>query len=233
VYLAQADSLGRFSVGPLNPGTYLVRATIDQNQNHRADRGESWDSLRVTAPRSAPIELLAASRDTLPALIVSATLADSVTLHVTFDRLLDPAQQFVPDNFRVAGADSVRVPVTAVRTPREELELARVQQQRSADSVRRVDSLAGRRPPVAPRAVTPPADSTPKPSRPPPFTTISLVLARPLAPNAPYRVRVTNVRALSGRATASERSFTTPKAAPARPPADTSARRPAAAPSRP
>ena len=234
VYVAQADSLGRFSVGPLNPGTYLVRATIDQNQNHRADRGESWDSLRVTTPHPAPIELLAASRDTMPALIVSATLADSVTLRVVFDRLLDPAQQFVPDNFRVAGADSVRVPVTAVRTPRDEAELARVQQQRMADSARRAGSLAGRpRPRAVPSAAPARADSTPKPSRPPPFTTLSLVLARPLAPNAPYRVRVSTVRALSGRAIASERSFTTPRPPPPRPPADTSARRPAAPPSRP
>lgn len=233
VYLAQADSLGRFSVGPLDPGTYLVRATIDQNQNHRADRGESWDSLRVAAPHPAPIELLTASRDTLPALIVSATLADSVTLRVVFDRLLDPAQRIPPESFRVAGSDSVRIPVTAVRTPRDEAELARVQQQRTADSVRRADSLARRpRPPVPPAAVTP-ADSTPKPTRPPPFTSVSLVLARPLAANAPYRVRVSAVRALSGRSTPSERSFTTPRPPPARPPADTTARRPAPPPSRP
>lgn len=234
VYLAQADSLGRFSVGPLNPGTYLVRATIDQNQNHRADRGESWDSLRVTAPHPAPIELLTASRDTMPALIVSATLADSVTLRVVFDRLLDPAQRIPPESFRVAGSDSVRIPVTAVRTPRDEADLARAQQQRSADSVRRADSLAGRpRPPVARAAGAAPTDSTPKPTRPPPFTSVSLVLTRPLAPNAPYRVRVSAVRALSGKSTPSERSFTTPRPAPARPPADTTARRPAPPPSRP
>jgi hypothetical protein len=236
VYLAQADSLGHFSVGPLNAGTYLVRATIDQNQNHRTDRGESWDTLRVTAPHPAPIELLAASRDTMPALIVSATLGDSVTLRVVFDRLLDPAQRIPPDNFRVAGADSVRIPVTAVRTPRDEAELARVQEQRMADSVRRADSVAGRpRPRAVPAPATPPADSAPKPTRPPPFTTVSLVLARPLAPNAPYRVRVSAVRALSGRSIASERSFTTPRQAPppTRPPADSTARRPAPPPSRP
>jgi len=50
VYLAQSDSLGKFTVGPLNPGSYLVRMTVDQNQNHRADRSESFDTLRVVAP---------------------------------------------------------------------------------------------------------------------------------------------------------------------------------------
>jgi hypothetical protein len=228
IYIAQADSLGRFAVGPLTPGTYLVRATVDQNANHRADRGESFDTLRVTAPQSAPIELLTASRDTLPARIASVSLADSLTLRVLFDRLLDPAQQFPPANFHLAGADSVPVPITAVRTPRDERALQRSQQQAAVDSARRADSLAGRpRPPVPPAAATARADSTPKPSRPPPFTTISLVLAHPIAPNANYRLRVTSVRALSLRETGSERSFFTPKPTPS--PAD-STRAPGAPP---
>ena len=95
VYLAQSDSAGRFAVGPLNPGSYLVRATLDQNQNHRVDRGESFDTVRVSAPQSGPVELLVAPRDTLPARIVSVAVADSLTLRVVFDRLLDPSQQFL------------------------------------------------------------------------------------------------------------------------------------------
>ena len=232
VYLAQADSGGRFSVGPLDPGSYLVRATIDQNNNHRADRGESWDSLRVTAPSSAPVELLAASRDTLPARLATVTLVDSVTLRLVFDRLLDPAQQFALTNFRVVGSDSVPVALAAVRTPAQEAELMLARQRQMADSVRRADSLAGRpSPPVQPPPPSP-RDSLPKPSRPAPFTALSLVLARPLAPNTPYRARVTTVRALSGEATASERLFTTPRAEAPRPAADSAAPRGAAPPAR-
>ena len=226
VYIAQADSLGRFAVGPLTPGSYLVRATVDQNSNHRADRGEAFDTVRVNAPQSAPLELLTASRDTLPARIASVSVADSLTLRVVFDRLLDPAQQLAPASFHLAGADSVAVPITAVRTPRDEVALQRAQQQAAADSARRADSLAGRpRPPVlpAPRAnAAARTDSVPKPSRPPPFTTITLVLGHPLAPNANYRLRVTSVRALSLRETGSERTFFTPKPAPP-PAADTTA----------
>lgn len=227
IYIAQADSLGRFAVGPLTPGSYLVRATVDQNNNHRADRGEAFDTVRVNAPQSAPLELLTASRDTLPARIASVSVADSLTLRVVFDRLLDPAQQLPATNFHLAGADSVAIPITAVRTPRDEAALQRAQQQAAADSARRADSLAGRpRPPVAPTAPANAAraDSTPKPSRPPPFTTISLVLGRPLAPNANYRLRVTTVRALSLRETGSERTFFTPKPAPP-PAADSTAPR--------
>jgi len=231
VYLAQTDSAGRFAVGPLSPGSYLVRATIDQNQNHRADRGESFDTVRVTAPQSAPVELLAAPRDTLPARIVSVAVVDSLTLRLTFDRLLDPSQQFPVANFNLAGADSVRIPITAVRTMHEEAALTRARSQTTADSVRRADSLAGRlRPPAQPAAR---ADSASKPSRPAPFTTVSLVLPRQLAPNTSYRVRVTTVKALSGRETGSERSFVTPRAAPARPPADTTTRPGTPRPARP
>ena len=232
VYLAQADSGGRFSVGPLDPGSYLVRATVDQNDNHRADRGESWDSLRVSAPSSAPVELLTASRDTLPARLATVTVSDSVTLRLTFDRLLDPAQQFPLTNFRVAGSDSVPVALTGVLTPAQEAELALTRQRQMADSARRADSLAGRPlPPVQPAPASA-QDSVPRPSRPAPFTAISLVLARPLAPNTPYRARVTTVRALSGRTTESERLFTTPRASAPRAAADSAAPRGPAPPAR-
>ena len=38
-------SAGRFAVGPLTPGTYLVRAIIDQNQNRALDRSEPCDTV--------------------------------------------------------------------------------------------------------------------------------------------------------------------------------------------
>lgn len=234
VYLAQSDSLGRFTVGPLNPGSYLVRMTVDQNQNHRADRSESFDTLRVVAPHPAPVELLAASRDTLPARISSASVTDSTSLRVVFDRLLDPAQQFTATNFFLAGADSVRIPITAVRSPIEDEARERAKQQALADSTRRADSLAGRPRPPAPRPAAAAAiDSLPKPSRPAPYTTISLDIARPLIPGATYRLRVTTIRALSGRATGSERTFTTPKTSAPRTPADSMAPSGARPPRRP
>jgi hypothetical protein len=228
LYIAQADSAGRFSVGPLVPGTYLVRGTIDQNNNRTRDRTESWDSVRVTAPQSAPVELLAAPRDTLQARLTTVTLADSVTLRLTFDRLLDPAQQFPVANFRVAGADSVPIQLTATRTPQEEVAAQRVRSQQDADSARRADSVAGRpRPVQPPQPAGPPAtaaaDSAPKPSRPAPFNNISLGLARQLAPNTTYRVTVKSVRALSRREGGSERTFTTPRPVVARPNADSAA----------
>jgi Big-like domain-containing protein len=232
-YLAKTDTGGKFVVGPLGPGTYLVRGFIDQNQNRALDRTEAWDSVRVTAPQSGPIELLTAPRDTLPARLLSVSPIDSVTFRLTFDRLLDPVQSFPIANFRVVGADSVVLPIAATRTPREEAQRDSIRQKAAADSARRVDSLAGNFvPPVrpaapaagAPGAPTPVAPKGPaRPSRPAPFTTITIVMGQPLKVSTNYRVSVTTVRALSGRVTGSERQFTTPKPPPPRPPGDSTA----------
>jgi hypothetical protein len=226
-YLAAADSIGNFVLGPLGPGTYLVRGVIDQNQNRELDRTEAWDSVRVTIPSSNPVELLAAPRDTLAARLLAVNPIDSVTLRLQFDRLLDPMQTIPIANVRLAGADSAPIGLAAVRTPREEAARAKTIADAAADSARRADLLAGRPrpapPPVAPAtgAGSRPAPATP--SRPPPYTTVTVVLSRPLTPNTSYRASVTGVRALSGRVAASERQFTTPRRPPPRPPGDSTA----------
>ncbi|MEO6526800.1 MAG: Ig-like domain-containing protein [Gemmatimonadaceae bacterium] len=236
VYLAQSDTAGRFVLGPLNPGSYLVRAIIDQNSNRALDRGESWDSVRVTTPQAAPIELLTAARDTLSAKLLTVATIDSVTLRLTFDRLLDPSQSFTVANVRILTTDSAAVPITAVRTPREDEAIAKAEQQAALDSVRRADSLAGKPRPAPPPAAAVPLPAAERaapatPSRPPPYTTITLIVGRPLLPNTTFLARVTEARALSGRVTGSERRFTTPRPSP-KTPTDTSAapRAPAANP---
>jgi hypothetical protein len=227
VYLAQADSLGAFTVGPLPPGTYLMRGTIDQNHNRQQDRTEPWDTLGVAAPQTGQLELLMAPRDTLAARIQGVTVADSVTLSVTFDRLLDPGQSFPTSNWRLAGVDSVGIPITATRTPHEQRDRQAALERQVADSARRADSLARR--PLTPLPKPPAADTgvNRAPSRPGPFTTLTVVLAKPVTPSTSYRLSVKTVRALSGRVTGSERQFTTQKPPP--PPkvrADTSVVRP-------
>jgi hypothetical protein len=227
VYLAQSDSVGRFTVGPLPAGTYLVRAFVDANSNRALDRNELFDTARVVAPQPAPLELLAVARDTLPPRMQSVTVVDSTSLRVTFDRFLDPAAPPAAGAFRLAAADSTVNPVVAVLTPRAEQAELQARQQAIADSLRRVDSLANK--PLAPRrAITPPRrpGALPTPSVPPPYTNLLLRIARPLAHNAPYRLSVAVARGLSGRSQGSERSFTTPRA-PAPPRADTTRRTPA------
>ncbi|HET9013210.1 MAG TPA: Ig-like domain-containing protein, partial [Gemmatimonadaceae bacterium] len=150
-YLAQSDSAGRFAVGPLPPGSYLVRAIIDANNNRGLDRSEAFDTARVTVPQAGALELRTVQRDTLPPRIVSVTPSDSLSLRVTFDRYLDPDQPPPATAFRLVAADSTVIPVLAMLTPRAEQAETQARQQAVADSVRRVDSLAGK--PLAPRPV--------------------------------------------------------------------------------
>ena len=217
VYVAQADSVGHFSVGPLAPGTYLMRGTLDQNHNRKQDRTEAWDTVRVSAPLATPLQLLTAPRDTLPARIQRVAISDSTTLNVTFDRLLDPTQSFPAANFRLVligtGADSVVIPIVATRTPREERQRQQALEGQVADSARRADSLAGRPRRALPRLPAARDTTVPEPNRPGPFTTLSVIVGR-LAPSTTYRLSVTSIRALSGRVTNSERQFSTPKPPP-------------------
>jgi hypothetical protein len=217
-YLAKTDSLGQFVVGPMPNGSYLVRAIVDANGNRALDRNEAFDSLTVTVPAHAPLELRTAIRDTLAPRIVTVSASDSVSLRVTFDRVLDPMKTLAAGNFRLVAADSSPIAIDSVLTPRDERARADSAQKIVADSARRADSLAGK----VLRPVTPPgaggAKPVPKPSVPPPYTTLLLHTARPLAPNATYSLTVTNARGLTGRTQSSERSFTTPKPAPPTPP---------------
>jgi hypothetical protein len=224
VYLAQSDSTGRFTIGPLTPGGYLVRAIVDQNGNHALDRNEPYDSARVVVPQTAPLELLAIQRDTLPPRILSVTPLDSASLRVTFDRYLDPAHPPAASAFRLLAPDSSVVPVVSVLTSREEQRELQAAQQAKADSSRRADSLAGKvlspRPAVDSTIARRTAAAIPKPSVPPPYTSVLLRIARPLVPSTTYRLTVADARGLSGRSTSSERTFTTPKPPPPKSPTD-------------
>ncbi|MDQ6633965.1 MAG: Ig-like domain-containing protein [Gemmatimonadota bacterium] len=228
IYLAQSDSAGRFTLGPLPPGSYLVRAFNDQNNNRALDRNEPFDTARVVVPQRDSLKLLTVQRDTLPPRIVTVVPGDSATLRVTFDRFLDPLHLPAADAFRLAAADSVRIPVTAVLTPRDEQKETEARLQTTADSARRVDSLAGKV--LPPRRLIAPAakPGVATPSIPAPFTLLLLRTAKPLGPGTAYMLRVENARALSGRSTTSERSFITAKAPP--PPKPDSTRAPAATP---
>jgi hypothetical protein len=226
IYLAQSDSSGNFAVGPLTEGTYLVRAIIDQNGNHALDPGEAFDTLRVTVPQPAPVQLLAVQRDTLPARMSVPNVVDSLTIHAIFDRLLDPTQTVAATAFRLVGSDSVQVPIVSALPPVEQKRADSVSAKATFDSLRRADSLAGK--PIAP-IVAPPAPGSqgkaptpppPKPRLPSPYLSLTLKLGRPLKPNTEYRLSTTGLRALSGKLQPSERRFSTPKPPPPKPAKD-------------
>jgi hypothetical protein len=214
LYAGPADSSGRFSLGPLDAGSYTVRGWLDANANRTHDRVEASDTAVVTVATSArvSVELLAALRDTLPARIATATPADSVTIVVTFDRPLDPASPPTAASFRIVRADSTPVRVVSVMGGREfDRQRAVEDSLRRADTARVDTARAARPADVQPRAVTDAdAQVATGPSRSPPNTSIAIRVAQPLEAGATYRVEADGVRSLGGRAEASSRVFTLP-----------------------
>jgi len=251
VYLAASDSLGQFDVGPLEAGTYTVRALMDQNANRVLDRNEKWDTTTVTVSDTRPmIELDAIERDSAAAAFQNVAVDDSVTLHVSFDKPLDPKIPLQPALVRIQRADSSTLEVAKVQWAAA---FDQARQAQIADSARRADTTHTRPPatpppaaarpvptPGSPRNPPPPA----KPKAPPPDRAIVVTLSptNPLIPGTTYRITAQGLRNLVGNSTEIRRTFTVPKPAPKdtthktppdstrrRPPAD-SARRPPARP---
>jgi hypothetical protein len=229
-YNEYADSLGRFAIRYVAPGTYHVRATIDANNNRTLDRRESFDSATITLADSVTREMLAFVHDSIGPGITEVTVADSVTLRLNVDRPLQPRAAVTASQFSLKAADSSVVPITAVLVgsafEREQADSARVravrdstERARVADSVRAANPRPAAPTPAAPAATPPrrtpgtPRDTTPppKPSAPTPETYVVVRVGRPLAAGTSYRVKVDSLRSLLGIARSSERVFTTPR----------------------
>jgi hypothetical protein len=254
-WLAQADSAGRFELRSFPSGSYLVRAIIDANDNRGLDPREAWDTVGVAVADSGHLELYAFVHDTIGPRINAATVADSVTLRVEFDKAISPTPPLTPAQFVNLASDSTPTAVLALpsdstlEAERDAREKARTdslhapknaKDSAQADSTRRTRAVSpvnptdsrvplprpGRGRPVAPVDTVP----LPKPTRPSPITHVNLRLARPLKPATTYRLRAIDIRGLLGNARTSDKLFTTPKPPP--PPAPDSLR-PPAVPARP
>ncbi len=132
-YLTIADSAGRFDLGHVPPGRYLLRAAVDQNKNRIVDPRELYDTMSVTLVDSLRREVLAFVHDTIGPGIQTVTIVDSVTLRVLMDRALDTALVIDTSRFSLrsgsARGDSATVPIVRALTRQQD-------DQRKADSVR-------------------------------------------------------------------------------------------------
>lgn len=221
VYIAQSDSAGRFRIPFVPPGTYTVRAYLDANNNRGFDERELWDSVRVVLADSARLELLAFAHDTIGPRISAVTIADSVTLRVTFDRGIDPAQSITPAMFALRARDSSLVALASVQTARE-WDRARAARADSlaTDSIPRATPPPGQARPVRPGAPQTARDTAgtgarqARPSRPSPISEVVIELRRPLEPGGVYRLQAANVRGLLLTPRTSDRTFTAPERVP-------------------
>jgi hypothetical protein len=202
VYVARTDSVGRFTLAHLPPGSYAVRGWLDANANRELDGREAYDSASVALRDTASLTLLAFVHDTLPPRINAVEVVDSMTLRVELNQPLDPEQTVDTMRFRLTAPDSSPVRLRNV-LPADAWDRAR------ADSIARADTT--RRPPAR-QAPTPRPDSVVLP-RPVPISRFVVITAEPLRPETTYRLIAVEARNLLGRAGTSARVFTMPRRA--------------------
>ncbi len=199
---ARTDSSGRFVLPTLAPGRYHLRGWIDQNQNGTIDGREAFDTATVTVGDTATRALYAFEHDTIGPRLESVELVDSTGLRLKFDRAPAPDWSPVGTTVTLQRADSSRVPIgLAIPTARfDSLRAARAAE---------ADTTVGDSVAPAPAAV---ADSsvTPRPAptleRPVPILGWVVPLEQPLPPGT-YRLKVQQVRGLTGRVRDSEREI--------------------------
>lgn len=113
-YRTLTDSLGRFALGPLPPGEYLIIGVIDQNNDRMFQNRENFDSLRIAAGRDSVGELWAFRHDSAGPRLAAA-FQDSVSVALTFSQQLNPYQRLPAESVSVRLLpDSIPIPVLAI-----------------------------------------------------------------------------------------------------------------------
>lgn len=226
-YITIGDSTGRFSLATLPAGAVTVQGVADANNNRALDPREAWDTVTVQLKDSASVELYAYVRDSLGPRISALDVRDSLTLHVTFDKPILPADSVDTANFTLRSAtDSVIVPIRFVRGWLA-FDKARTDSIARADSLGgKIDTAAARRKAAAARAAQLGAslDTTPKlplpvATRALPLSEFAVVLGTPLTPGLYYRLESRHLRNLIGLGdtATSIRSVLMPKPPPPKP----------------
>jgi len=238
VHVTVADSTGRFELGAVPPGTYLMLAIDERAPNRALDPREPWDSATVTLVDSARTELYVIVHESTPARISELRMLYSASITIVMDKPLLPGVTIPATAARVLGADSLPVTVLSIVTSADE-RAARA----TADSIARSRDTALRAPDVnAPprrtidptrRRDTTPVVDIPAPARAAPSAELVIKLQRALPVGATYRVTLTGLRNLLGIAGTTSRVLILPKPAPVAPVDSTAVPRPAAPPPAP
>jgi hypothetical protein len=238
-YRALTDSGGKFALGPVPDGAYVVRGVLDENHNFRADGREAFDSVQVKRGTSAVGELWTFVHDTTPPRIRGSSVRDSVSALLEFTQMLDPRQRFDSTKVRVRHLpDSTPVPILSVLPQRLDDSLhAPVRTGRDStgrDTTRRdtlrADTTAPRPPPgdttergragrrqleqAAGRLRAQAAGAAPLTTRPPLFDNLVVRVTKPWMPDAKYDLEIINLRNVTGVAGSAHATLTVTKRAP-------------------
>jgi hypothetical protein len=206
-YRALTDSAGRFDLGPLPSGDYLVFGAIDQNRNVRLDGREAYDSVRVPRDSSAVPELWVFPHDTAGPRFSKSAVSDSLSASVTFTQPLDPTQRFDPAAVRVLLLpDSTPVTVRSLlpRAAHDSL---------YPPAAPMADTTAPKAAPL-PVVPAPPRTDSVRPAREPLATSLLLRVGRAWTPGATYLIEIDSVRNANGAAATVRGPLDVPKPKP-------------------
>jgi Bacterial Ig-like domain len=218
VWLTVADSTGRYEIGAMPAGTYVIRAIDEKTPNRVLDSREPWDTATVTVNDSARADLYLFVHDTLPVRVSELRSNDSVTINMTLDKPLRPGVAIPVGSARVVLSDSTVIPVVALLTAQEERA-----ERAKADSLARAKdtTAAGRRDTTPRRTIDPNRRRDTIPFLPPPVAKraapaneLVLRLGTPLKPGSTYRVTVTGLQNLLGVSGTASRLLIIPKPTP-------------------
>ncbi len=218
VYLTVADSTGRYELGAVPPGRYLIRAIDEKQANRTLDPREPWDSTTVSLTDSTRADLYVFVHDTIAPRFSELRSSDSVTISLILDKPLKPGVEIPLANARVVLSDSTVIAVKSIRTAEDErVEQARLDslaRLKDTTKVRRADPDAPARRTIDPtrRRDTMPKLPIPVADRKPPAMELVLKLGTALKPGSTYRVTVSGLRNLLGKEGSASRLLIIPKA---------------------
>jgi hypothetical protein len=200
-YRGVSDSSGRFSLGPLPSGDYLVTGVLDQNHDQRQDSREAYAAVRLPRGKSDAADLWAFVHDTTPPRIQTVTVNDSVSATVELSQQLDPQQRLGPKDVRLRLLpDSVPVAVASLLpAPIDDSLHHRTAPDTAAgrDTTARADTTAARRKPrptLGERA--PPKDQLA--GRPPLFDRLVLRVPKPWKPGSRLVLEIRGLKNVTG-----------------------------------
>lgn len=222
-WVTGADSLGRFTLRDLAPGTYQARAWIDTNNDRRLGLREISDTATLMLTDRATFEFYGFIRDTIAPRVETIEPIDSTALRVRFDRAI-PADWDAAGAVELFAPDSSQIALGGTLVPVVRFDSLRAAARSARDSIA-ADSARGDSAAVTDSAVTPtaqadttdpqavevvrdsvPMDPPPVFGRLKPETTWAVPLDAPLIPGT-YRLRITGVRGLNGAPAVIDREF--------------------------
>jgi hypothetical protein len=210
VYRAYADSAGRYHLGPLPKGEYLVFSTVDANKNRKRDGREIFDSARVAAADSAAVpSIWMFPHDTLGPRIQNISVTDSLAATIELSQLLAPDLRVDTSAVKVRLLpDSTPVQVVTV------MSLARYDTLKAllraaADTAKGADTTTAKAAKPPPLFLPPPRAGKPSTvdtsgqtallaQRPPLIDKLVVTVAQPWIPGSKYLFELTGIRSVSG-----------------------------------